>query len=277
MASAISVRVLGYVDEKAYTEYTLEVQSVAEGSPRQITHRFSDFLRLHRTLDLGIQFPCAKRWFHPASVKVERARKFEAYLSGLVRDLSARGELPRALTEFLAVPAKVAATAATTASANAASSPRAAAAAAAEPLPASGGASVPDAPAYGAAAAFLAQLGKVAHVESEQEWEAVLQLTKQPRSAGEPPLALVVDFTAPWCGPCQALAPRFAELAAQRASRALFVKVDVDELDEVAEAVEISKLPTFHLYENGELSEKVEGPEIEAFEKMLARRFDPGA
>ena len=62
-----------------------------------------------------------------------------------------------------------------------------------------------------------------------------------------------------------------------RASQALFCKLDVDELDDIAENAEIKRMPTFILYELGEVADKTEGPFIDQFEKMLARNFDPKA
>jgi len=59
-----------------------------------------------------------------------------------------------------------------------------------------------------------------------------------------------VDFTASWCGPCKAIAPYFAELAAKY-PEIEFVKIDVDELDDVAGECGISAMPTFQVYSNG--------------------------
>ena len=64
------------------------------------------------------------------------------------------------------------------------------------------------------------------------------------------PDKLLVDFTATWCGPCKAIGPYFEELAAKFPD-VTFVKVDVDELDDVAASCGISAMPTFQLYSNG--------------------------
>eukprot|EP00227_Mantoniella_beaufortii_P012848 CAMPEP_0197583538 /NCGR_PEP_ID=MMETSP1326-20131121/6437_1 /TAXON_ID=1155430 /ORGANISM="Genus nov. species nov., Strain RCC2288" /LENGTH=105 /DNA_ID=CAMNT_0043147779 /DNA_START=74 /DNA_END=391 /DNA_ORIENTATION=+ len=61
---------------------------------------------------------------------------------------------------------------------------------------------------------------------------------------------IIVDFTASWCGPCKMIAPFFEQLAAKYPG-VIFVKVDVDDLDDVAAECGISAMPTFQLYSNG--------------------------
>ena len=60
-------------------------------------------------------------------------------------------------------------------------------------------------------------------------------------------LQLLVDFTASWCGPCKMIGPYFEELAA-KFQNVVFVKVDVDDLDDIAAECGISAMPTFQLY-----------------------------
>ncbi len=65
-------------------------------------------------------------------------------------------------------------------------------------------------------------------------------------------MLLVVDFHAPWCGPCRAISPAFEKLAKETLD-VCFIKVDVDEVEEVAALCEVNCMPTFHFYKNGTL------------------------
>nr|XP_046237499.1 thioredoxin [Scatophagus argus] len=64
---------------------------------------------------------------------------------------------------------------------------------------------------------------------------------------------VVVDFTATWCGPCKQIGPFFEELSRHSENKnVIFLKVDVDEAQDVSEHCKISCMPTFHFYRNGE-------------------------
>ncbi|KAK7170738.1 hypothetical protein R3I94_000823 [Phoxinus phoxinus] len=63
---------------------------------------------------------------------------------------------------------------------------------------------------------------------------------------------VVVDFTATWCGPCQSIAPFFKELSERQDNKdVVFLKVDVDDAQDVAAFCDIKSMPTFQFYKNG--------------------------
>ena len=74
---------------------------------------------------------------------------------------------------------------------------------------------------------------------------------------GSPPQT-VVDFYADWCGPCKMIAPYVAELEGQF-SNAQFIKVNVDDLEEVAGLEGITAMPTFKFYKNGQVVHEFRG------------------
>ena len=110
----------------------------------------------------------------------------------------------------------------------------------------------PLAPAPADGDKLLAQRGSVSGLHTDSEWKAALELTK---TSGVP---MIVDFTAVWCGPCQRIAPDFARLAKANPTM-LFVKVDVDELEEVMQEAEVMAMPTFQVYSGGKKADTLEG------------------
>jgi thioredoxin 1 len=70
---------------------------------------------------------------------------------------------------------------------------------------------------------------------------------------------VVVDFYAPWCGPCKMLAPLFEQLAGELAGKLKFVKLNVDEAQELSADHEITGVPTLMLFRGGNVVDRVVG------------------
>ena len=66
------------------------------------------------------------------------------------------------------------------------------------------------------------------------------------------PLPALVDFWAPWCGPCKAMIPIFDELSATYAGKIAFFKMNVDDNTDVPQQFNVMSIPTFILFKNGE-------------------------
>lgn len=75
---------------------------------------------------------------------------------------------------------------------------------------------------------------------------------------GKYPL-LIVDFFAPWCGPCRTLAPIVEQVASEMVGKAVFGKVNVDENPEIASIFEIQSIPTVIMFKNGKLVDGFRG------------------
>jgi len=92
---------------------------------------------------------------------------------------------------------------------------------------------------------------KMVHaVASKEDYEAAL------KNAGGK--LVVVDFYAQWCGPCKVIAPQVEELSKQMTD-VVFLKVDVDECEDIAMENQISAMPTFLFLKNGQKVEVFQG------------------
>jgi thioredoxin 1 len=72
-------------------------------------------------------------------------------------------------------------------------------------------------------------------------------------------MPVLVDFWAPWCGPCKSLSPIIDELAGEYGGKVKVVKVNTDENIETAQQFRISGIPSLLVFKNGQLVEQLVG------------------
>jgi len=78
-------------------------------------------------------------------------------------------------------------------------------------------------------------------------------------AARESALPLLVDFWAPWCGPCRMVAPELEKLAQSREGKLVVAKVDTEALPSVAAHFGIRSIPTMILFEGGREAKRLSG------------------
>ena len=69
---------------------------------------------------------------------------------------------------------------------------------------------------------------------------------------------VLVDFWAPWCGPCRVVAPVLEEIASERPDLRI-VKLNVDDNQQTAAAFDVLSIPTMILFKNGAVAKKIVG------------------
>ena len=85
----------------------------------------------------------------------------------------------------------------------------------------------------------------------------------------QPDSVVAVDFWAPWCGPCRNFTPIFEEASEKVGDAAEFVKVNVDDHQEIARQYGIQSIQTVLYFKNGEVIDKVSG--VEPVDKVINR------
>ena len=87
-------------------------------------------------------------------------------------------------------------------------------------------------------------------------------------------MPLIVDFWAPWCGPCRTMAPIFDKAAKELEPRARFAKVNVDEEPAIAARFGIRGIPTLIAFEKGKVAKQHSGSWTSIFSEGWRKRTD---
>eukprot|EP00933_Yihiella_yeosuensis_P010938 TRINITY_DN117840_c0_g1_i1.p1 TRINITY_DN117840_c0_g1~~TRINITY_DN117840_c0_g1_i1.p1 ORF type:complete len:202 (-),score=52.39 TRINITY_DN117840_c0_g1_i1:124-729(-) len=123
-----------------------------------------------------------------------------------------------------------------------------------------------EAAANGAAAAADVIFGSVGAIQSPEHLDELLERSKREG------FAVVLDFTAAWCKPCQAIKPKFKAMAAEYKTH-YFAEVDADEMDDVVTNCGVLGLPTFQVYKDGKEVGSVTGGEENKLVQLVSEHL----
>ncbi|KAH1259970.1 Pre-mRNA-splicing factor ATP-dependent RNA helicase DEAH1 [Glycine max] len=98
------------------------------------------------------------------------------------------------------------------------------------------------------------------------QWNAHYKATKETNKL------MVLDFTATWCGPCKLMDPVILEFAGNYTD-VEFIKIDVEELTEVSQALQVHQLPTFVLVQKGKVADRVVGVKKEELKRSIEKHI----
>ena len=100
---------------------------------------------------------------------------------------------------------------------------------------------------------------------SEDNWEQEVLKSDTP---------VLVDFWAQWCGPCRMVAPVLDQIADEMDGKVRVAKLDVDSNQQIAYQFQVSSIPTFILFKNGQMADRMMGAMPKsAFENFINRNL----
>ena len=100
---------------------------------------------------------------------------------------------------------------------------------------------------------------------SEDNWEQEVLKSDTP---------VLVDFWAQWCGPCRMVAPVLDQIATEMDGKVRIAKLDVDSNQKIAYQFQVSSIPTFILFKDGQMADRMMGAMPKsAFESFINRNL----
>ena len=100
---------------------------------------------------------------------------------------------------------------------------------------------------------------------SEDNWEQEVLKSDTP---------VLVDFWAQWCGPCRMVAPVLDQIASEMDGKVRVAKLDVDSNQKIAYQFQVSSIPTFILFKDGQMADRMMGAVPKsAFESFINRNL----
>ncbi|MGQ0376869.1 MAG: thioredoxin [Nitrososphaerota archaeon] len=103
----------------------------------------------------------------------------------------------------------------------------------------------------------------ITKISDTKSWETTVMSSARP---------VFVDFWAEWCGPCRMVSPVVEELANEFEGKVNFVKVNVDEANELASKYNVFSIPTLAIFNKGQIiAQQVGAASKDSYKKMIER------
>lgn len=107
---------------------------------------------------------------------------------------------------------------------------------------------------------------EIAKISDTKSWETTVMSSPRP---------VFVDFWAEWCGPCRMVSPVVEELAKEFEGKVNFVKVNVDEANDLASKYNVFSIPTLAIFNKGQIIvQQVGAASKDSYKKMIERALE---